>query len=129
MLKQKKFLIGGVIIVIAVVFLAYTGFQSSSAYYYTVNEVLEQGSTLYGENLRVNGTVDGDSIVSDIDTLNLSFTLTEGTGSIPVKYRGVTPDNFNGDVEVVVGGVMDSSGVLQADSITTKCPSKYVPQE
>ncbi|OGO24996.1 MAG: hypothetical protein A2144_10445 [Chloroflexi bacterium RBG_16_50_9] len=127
-LRKKKFLIGGIIIVLAIVYLAYSGFQASASYYLTVSETAARGSSLLGEKLRINGKVAADSITSDINTLTLKFAVTEGGQSLPVVYHGATPDNFRADVDVVIEGQLDSSGVFQANSILTKCPSKYVPQ-
>jgi cytochrome c-type biogenesis protein CcmE len=123
--RKKRFLIGGIIILIAVIVLAIQGFSKSAAYYYTVNETLAKGTQVYGQNLRVNGTVTGN-ITNDIKTLTLEFSIADGGDSIPVVYKGTTPDNFGPDTDVVVGGTIDDSGVLHADSIVTKCPSKYV---
>ena len=125
MFRKKRFLIGGIIILIAVGFLAFQGFKSSASYYYSVNETLAKGTQVYGQSLRVNGTVTGN-ITSDIKTMTLEFAITGGGNSIPVIYKGTTPDNFGPDTDVVVGGTIDDSGVLHADSIVTKCPSKYV---
>ena len=125
MFKKKRFLIGGIIILIAVIFLGIQGFKSSASYYYTVNETLAKGAEVYGQNLRVNGNVAND-ISDDVQNLTLTFHIVDGGNSIPVVYKGSRPDNFDPGTEVVVGGTMDASGTLQADSITTKCPSKYV---
>ncbi|MFH1646996.1 MAG: cytochrome c maturation protein CcmE [Chloroflexota bacterium] len=129
MFKKRKFLIGGIIVILALSYLAYTGFESSAAYYYTVSEAAAPGNSVYGENLRINGKVAAGSIESDISTLTFKFFITEGGASLPVVYQGVVPDNFKDDSEVVVEGYLDQSGVFQADTILAKCPSKYVPQE
>ncbi|HJX13849.1 MAG TPA: cytochrome c maturation protein CcmE [Dehalococcoidales bacterium] len=129
MFKKRKFLIGGIIVILALSYLAYTGFESSAAYYFTVSEAAARGNSVYGENLRLNGKVAADSIESDINSLTLKFSVIEGGASIPVVYQGVVPDNFQDDSEVVIEGYLDQSGVFQADTILTKCPSKYVPQE
>jgi cytochrome c-type biogenesis protein CcmE len=129
LLKKKKFLIGGIVIIIAIVFLAVTGFMKSSSYYYTVSEVIAQGNAAYGHNLRVNGTVAADSVENDVAAMTLKFTVTEGDSQLPVVFHGAAPDNFKADADVVIEGKMDTSGVFQADSILTKCPSKYAPQQ
>jgi cytochrome c-type biogenesis protein CcmE len=129
LLKKKRFLIGGMVIVAALAILAVTGFLDSNRYYYTVSEAAALGSDIYGRDVRINGIVVADSVDSDIRSLTLTFTVFEGTDRIPVVFHGVAPDNFKPDAEVVVEGKMDPSGVLQADSILTKCPSKYEPQE
>ena len=128
MLKKKKFLIGGIIIILAIAYLGYVGFHGSATYYYTVNEVLEKGPSVYGQKLRVNGTVMDNSVKNESNGLVLEFTIGEPGKNIPVVYHGPAPDTFRPDTDVVVEGSLDASGVLQASSILTKCPSKYVPQ-
>jgi cytochrome c-type biogenesis protein CcmE len=127
--KKKKFLIGGLVIILAISYLGYTGFRSSAAYYYTVSEVTQQGSLIYGKTLRINGTVAPDSVFAETGNLTLKFSITGGGNNIPVVYHGVTPDTFKADSDIVVEGKMDPQGVFQASSILTKCPSKYTPQQ
>ena len=129
MLKKKRFLFGGIIVFMAVGYLGFVGFQSSATYYYTVSELIEQGSSIYGQNVRVNGLVSTGSVEQETDSLTLRFTLTEGERSLPVVYHGVVPDAFRAGKEVVVEGSLNSDGILQADYILTKCPSKYVPED
>ena len=130
MLRKKKFLISGLLILAAVSYLAYTGFESSAIYYYTVSELAEQGESIRNSNIRVNGQVDAGSVEhgSTLDSA-LEFTITEGGESLPVVYRGIVPDTFGVGREVVIEGYLDSKGVFQADTILTKCPSKYEPEE
>jgi cytochrome c-type biogenesis protein CcmE len=42
-----------------------------------------------------------------------------------VRYQGLTPDNFEEDREVVVEGRLGPAGVFQADTLMTRCESKY----
>jgi cytochrome c-type biogenesis protein CcmE len=118
------------IIFIAIGYLIYTGFQGSTTYYYSVSEILAQGNAIYGEDVRVNGIVAGDSIEKEPGAFNkISFTVVEGEKSLAVTYNGVVPDAFKGGNEVVLEGQLDSDSVFKADTIITKCPSKYEPQE
>ena len=55
----------------------------------------------------------------------LEFTLTGKENSLPVNYKGVVPDNFADDIEVVVEGRLADSGVFEANKLMTKCESKY----
>ena len=128
-LKRKKFLIGGIIVAIAVGYLSYVGFVGSATYYYTVNELMEQGSSIYGENVRVNGQVAPGSIEQERGGLTLRFSIIDNEKSLPVVYQGVVPDSFKPDSEIVAEGHLNSNGVFQANTIMTKCPSKYVPQK
>ncbi|MFC2003918.1 cytochrome c maturation protein CcmE [Chloroflexota bacterium] len=128
MLKKKRFLFGGIIVFIAVGYLGFMGFQSSATYYYTVSELMKQGSSIYGQNVRVNGWVSPGSVEQEPSSLILRFTVTEGEKSLPVVYHGVVPDAFKVGSEVVVEGYLNSDGVLQSEAIMTKCPSKYIPK-
>ncbi len=128
MLKKRRFLIGGLIIFVAIGYLGYTGFQASATYYYTVTEIMDQGSSVYGENVRVNGLVAPGSVEQEQGGLILRFTVSEGNESLPVVYQGVVPDTFKVGNEVAVEGYLNSDGVFQANTILTKCPSKYVPE-
>jgi cytochrome c-type biogenesis protein CcmE len=49
--------------------------------------------------------------------------------AVPVSYRGIVPDAFGAGRPVLVD-VTDSDGsfVGQSNSLTTKCPSKYVAE-
>jgi cytochrome c-type biogenesis protein CcmE len=47
---------------------------------------------------------------------------------VPVRYTGTVPDLFNKGREVVVEGTLhDGTFVATPGSLSTKCPSKYVP--
>ncbi len=131
MLKKKRFLFGGIIIVIAIGFLGYMGFQSSATYYYTVSELTEQGNSIYGEQVRVNGQVVPGSVEQEPGGFTLRFTIVdiEGEESLPVVFQGVAPDSFKEDAEVIAEGQLNPDGVFQANTILAKCPSKYVPEE
>ena len=128
MLKKKRFLLAGIVVFTAVGYLGFVGFQSSATYYYTVSELMKQGSSIYGQNVRVNGWVSPGSVEQEPSSLILRFTLTEGERSLPVVHHGVVPDAFKAGSEVVVEGYVNSDGVLQSETIMTKCPSKYVPK-
>ncbi len=124
---KRRFLIGGVFILIGVVYLAYTGFQGAATYYYTVSEFLANPASS-GKTVRVDGEVITGSIQQGPGELEMRFVLSGGDKSLPVAYRGAVPDAFGEGREVVVQGQAGADGTFQADSILTKCPSKYVPK-
>ncbi len=130
MLRKKKFLIGGIIIFLAIGYLGFMGFTGSATYYYTVSELMEQGGSIYGENVRVNGEVAPGSVKQESGSLVTRFTIVdvEGEESLPVVYQGVVPDAFRVGNDVVVDGHLNSAGIFQANNILVKCPSKYIPE-
>lgn len=48
-----------------------------------------------------------------------------GARQLRVAYRGVVPDVFSHDVDVVVEGTLTSGGVFEATTLLAKCPSKF----
>ena len=130
MLRKKKFLIGGLILFLAIAFLGYRGFMEGASYYTEVTELLGQGSSIYGENVRVNGRVVPGSVKQETEGLILRFIITdiETEDSLSVVYQGVVPDTFKAGNEVVVEGYLDSDGVFQGHTLLPKCASKYAPE-
>ena len=126
-MKNKKFLIGGVIIFLAIGYLGFMGFNASATYYYTVSEFTSPEKLTYDQNIRINGDIAPGSVEKP-DGMTLNFTITEGGKSLPVHYQGAVPDAFDEGNEVVVEGKLDPSGVFQAKTLLVKCPSKYVPE-
>lgn len=129
MFKKKKFVIGGIIIVIALVFLGYMGFMSGASYYYEVSELLDLDNPVYGQALRVNGEV-APGIEQEAGGLVLRFTLNDVTGrdvSLPVVYRGAVPDTFKVGNGVIVEGTYTADGIFEATAILARCASKYLP--
>ncbi len=127
MLKRKKFLIGGIIVFLAIGFLGYMAFDWS--YSLEVSELLERGSSIYGENVRVNGQVAPGSLEQESAGSILKFTLidVDGEESLPVVYQGVIPDTFKEGNEVIVEGYLNSDDIFQGQTLMPKCASRYVP--
>ena len=128
MLERKKFLIGGIIVFLAIGFLGYMAFTAAATYYYEVSELLEQGSSIYDENVRVNGQV-APGLEQESAGGVLKFTLidVDGKESLPVVYQGVVPDTFKVGNEVIIEGYLNSDDIFQGHTLMPKCASRYVP--
>ena len=147
-----KFIIGGVIIVGAIIFLIVSSLSANVQYFLTVDEVVEKGfaGELSDRNIRVSGAVLGDTIKYDMDTLELSFTIAHvpadnqllndegglasalhkavqdpGRSQLEVIYTGPIPDLLQDEAQAIITGKLLASGVIQADEILLKCPTKY----
>jgi len=129
MLKKKRYVIGGLILVIVLGYLGFTAFQDSSTYYYTVDELLTDSELDTGQNVRVQGTVEIGSVQENDDTREVQFVLTHNNYSIPVVYSGIIPDAFKEGNDAVVEGNIEEDGTFRAHTISVKCPSKYVAEE
>ena len=113
-----------VVFVIGVVFLV----QRQGAYYRQVSDLTT--GKYDGKNVKVGGRVLGGSI--DRDASGVHFTIEDLTGkadTVKVTYAGQMPNTFDVGVDVVVVGKYASTdGVITADQLQTKCPSKYKGQ-
>jgi len=129
MLKHKKILGVALIGLIGLGYLIYILMGSSVAYYSTVSELKTKEASVVGQHVRVSGVVASDSVEFSGEDLTLNFVIADAEASLPVFYRGVVPDAFKEDVQVVVEGRLEDDGIFHATNLMTKCPSKYEPRQ
>jgi len=155
--KNSKFLIGGFLILAAVVYLIFSSTQASAEYFLTIDELVQKQDTLVGKNIRVSGAVLGESISYDTSTLRLEFKVAHVTGDnsviessgglaevlhqatidptrnqLTVVYEGVRPDLLRNEAQAIMTGKLGEDGVFYADELLLKCPTKYeeaVPEQ
>ena len=119
-----SFIIGGLVILAAVIYLVYANTQANAVYYLTVSE-LKSCTICMTQSVRVAGVVQQGSIVCDDQKQLVSFTITQGGQQLAVTYSGVVPDIFRPGIEVVVEGHYTGHGPFQAQNLLAKCPSKF----
>jgi len=128
--RQRKrlpisFILGGLAILGAMIYLVYANTQANAVYYLTVSE-LKSCSTCTAQSVRVAGVVQAGSIVRDDQKQEISFVISDsGRQSLPVVYSGVVPDIFRQGITVVVEGHYTGKGPFQAQTLLAKCPSKF----
>ena len=122
----RSFIVGGLVILAAVIYLVYANTQANAAYYMTVAE-LRHCTNCTTQSVRVAGIVQKGSIVRNDAKQQISFMIADGSGSQPlsVVYSGVVPDIFAPGIQVVVEGHYSSQGPFQAQILLAKCPSKF----
>ena len=147
--SRMKFIIGGLLIVAAIVYLIYSSTAASAQYFLTVEEVAIKGDEVYDLDLRISGAVIGDTIEYDPQTLTLKFTVAhipgdndeieeqgglatvlhnavENPGQIlEVEHNGPMPDLLQNEAQAIMTGRMGEDGVFYADELLLKCPTKY----
>jgi cytochrome c-type biogenesis protein CcmE len=126
--KRKRiplsFLLAGIAVLGAVLYLVYANTQSNAAYYMTVSE-LRQCTTCATQSVRVAGVVQAGSVVRNDAQQLIKFTIVDGKQTMPVVYSGVVPDIFRPGIQVVVEGHYTGQGLFQAQTLLAKCPSKF----
>jgi cytochrome c-type biogenesis protein CcmE len=154
---RVKFILGGLLILAAVVYLIASSTQASAQYFMTVDELNAKGSGVVNKNVRVSGAVIGDTIQYDTNTLTLSFDVAHVPGDnneiekegglavvlhqavidpkrekLKVVYVGVKPDLMRNEAQAIMTGHLGDDGVFYADELLLKCPTKYeeaVPEQ
>lgn len=149
-MRFNKFVIGGIFILGAVVFLIWTSTAASAEYFLTVDELNAKGASVIDRNLRVSGAVIGDTIQYDPQSLTLTFEVahvpgdnavieTEGglaealhqavidpsRARMKIVYVGPKPDLLRHEAQAIVTGRLGEDGVFHADELLLKCPTKY----
>ena len=123
--KNVKFIAGGVIITLAVIYLIYAGVAGNSAYFLTVDELYAKGAAIENRTVRIAGMVEADSINFDNRNLILTFDITSETGQrLPVIFNGPKPDQMRQGAEAIVEGKYNGE-LFNAQSLLLKCPSRY----
>ncbi|UCC77073.1 MAG: cytochrome c maturation protein CcmE [Anaerolineales bacterium] len=120
---NTKFIIGGVIVVLVVLWLIWSNIGSSTTPYLTVQELIAEGES--NRLVRGTGFIVGESIDWDPRAMVLRFEITDESGSLQVVYEGPRPDLLEDATQAVVEGRYTEKGVFEATTVLLKCPSKY----
>ncbi|MEC1742798.1 cytochrome c maturation protein CcmE [Schinkia azotoformans] len=114
------------LIIIVIGTLSVFGMSQASTFYLTVDEYFEQKDDLNGKPFKLSGKIVGSSVQYDQQNLELRFEAKGESGkTVQISYKGVQPDNFIDDWEVIIEGMENEEGVIEASELLIKCPSKY----
>lgn len=147
---RAKFVIGGLLIVAAVIYLMVSATQAAAQYYLTIDEMFARRSELDGRAIKLAGAVDGESITYDNDSLTLRFEIANvpadakkieaggglakvlydalrdpNASRLQVEYIGPKPDLLRHEAQAIVTGTLGDDGVFYADELLLKCPTRY----
>jgi cytochrome c-type biogenesis protein CcmE len=141
---RAKFLIGGVLILVAVMYLIVSGTQAGSRFFITVDD-LTQNRQYTGQSVRITGAVLGDTIRYDEENLIIEFTI----ANIPSEYEDlaetlhlavtnpdatrmqvrvegqVRPDTLRHEAQAILTGTLGDDGVFRATELMFKCPTRF----
>ena len=138
MRRDHRFFVGLTGVAAVVAYLMWTGISDTMVYYLTPAELLaraESDASYHDVRLKVSGRVLAGSHESvPGETLFHRFVVTELEDPevrIATEYRGILPDTFVDEVEVVLEGRYRPDGVFEAQLVLTKCGSRYeaMPEE
>jgi cytochrome c-type biogenesis protein CcmE len=104
--------------------LIYTSFNAASPAL-TPSQLLREAQP--GRSYQLTGTVVIGSVRHEGPVLHFSVAdRATGAAAVPIAYTGIVPDPFKEGREVIVTVQKDGAGYTgEANSLITKCPSKY----
>lgn len=147
---RLKFIIGGVLIAAAIIYLIISSTKANAQYFFTLDELNSRGSSMVNQNVRISGAVIGSSIQYDPQSLDLHFTVAnvpadnkqiEAQGGLAavlhaavtdptrthmqIVYNGPKPDLLRDEAQAIMTGHLGADNVFYADELLLKCPTKY----
>ncbi len=142
--QYLKFIIGGILMLVAVVYLIISSTTSGARYFMTIDDLVNNPSYV-GKTVRMSGAVIGDSIVYDKDKLTIEFTVAnipeDTTDLARILHEAVTnpnakrvkihvenqvmPDLLKNEAQAILSGKLGADGVFYASELLLKCPSRY----
>lgn len=108
--------------------LAMSALKDQAAYFYSPADT-KRAHIPAGQAIRLGGMVEGGSIVRQPDGVTIRFSITDGEASVPVTFKGITPDLFKEGSGAVAEGRFDASGTFVADNILAKHDERYMPPQ
>lgn len=122
--RSARVIVAALVVVAAIGYLVYNGFQSTTVYYLTVAELKAKSADV--GSVRVAGIVAENSVQRTDSDSTIHFTISDSGASMPVVYKGLVPDIFGPGIQVVVEGhYNNATGVFEASTLLAKCPSKF----
>ena len=128
MRARTKFLLGASLVVGTVGYLMASGIKDTGVYFVTPSELAAKVSTdpsIRNVGVKMGARVVHGSIERDVAAQTITFQVTDGETTYPVIYRGLAPDTFTDDVDVVVEGRLMPDGTFRATTLLAKCGSRY----
>ncbi|GGH60249.1 cytochrome c maturation protein CcmE [Frigidibacter albus] len=128
-LKKKRriqvLLLAAVALVLSTALIGYA-MRDGINFFRSPSQVVEEPPR-EGEVFRIGGLVEDGSIVRGQGE-TVSFAVTDGGATIPVRFTGVLPDLFSENQGMIGTGVMED-GTFIAREILAKHDETYMPRE
>lgn len=145
--ERLKFLIGGILLLGAIVYLVLSGTLLGARFFITVDEVVQDPQYL-GKPVRISGVVLGDTIKVNDDNPEqsvITFTVAnydqqhdnlaealhlgaENTQATRLNVRVVgqpKPELLRHEAQAIMTGTLQPDGTFIADELNFKCPSRF----
>lgn len=123
---NKKVLIGSFVIMSAVIALLLFATPGATGVEVTIGEIISTPEKFDDKFILVTGNLVDGSVTWNSKETMLGFQIEHEGAVMNVRHKGLRPDNFEGDVIVILDGkYITDEQVFVADRLKTRCPSKY----
>jgi cytochrome c-type biogenesis protein CcmE len=120
--------VAGVVALVGSGLLAMVALKDQAAYFYAPAD-LATAKVMPGQPIRLGGMVVDKSIKREADGVTISFAVTDGKATTPVRFTGIVPDLFKENSGMVGEGAMRADGVFMANHILAKHDERYMPPQ
>ncbi|TVS11393.1 MAG: cytochrome c maturation protein CcmE [Wenzhouxiangella sp.] len=126
--KKRLTIVGAVILSVgAATAVALTALQDNLTFFVSPSDVYAQ-TMPDDRHLRLGGLVAEGSVSRDPQSMEVSFSVTDGAHTIPVTFIGLLPTLFREGQGVIAHGRLDN-GVFHAREVLARHDETYMPNE
>ena len=126
--KRIALIVGGLVVLGAVVALVLNAFQSNLVFFFSPTQVAA-GEAPKGKSFRIGGMVKTGSLKREEDGVTLRFVVTDTEKDMDVLYKGILPDLFMEGKGAVAQGKLRDDGIFVASEVLAKHDENYMPPE
>ncbi len=109
----------------ALALVALGGLGENLIYYWSPKELLEAGDRALGASIRLGGQVAVGTVHQEPGGEALTFTVTDGAHSVPVRAVGIPPQMFREGIGVVVEGTFTRKGLFEGRRLMVSHGNEY----
>ena len=114
--------------IVVAALLALSALKDQAAYFYTPSDAAK-AHLVPGAAVRLGGMVEKGSLKRLPDGVTITFVVTDGGASVPVRFSGIVPALFREGSGVVADGKFDAAGQFVAATILAKHDERYMPPQ
>src|SRR3982074_3315739 len=126
--QRRLTMIGGSLAVLALAAALGPNALRDSIVFFSTPSMAAEKQFPAGKRFRLGGLVENGSLKRG-DNLAVSFSVSDGGGTLRGTYKGILPDLFREGQGVVAEGALDQTGVFKADTVLAKHDETYMPKD
>jgi len=112
--------------------LVLSAFNDNLVFFVSPSDLVKTASAKTpGRDVRLGGLVERGTVEksSEGGLAGVRFSVTDGSATVPVEYKGILPDLFREGQGVVILGHQQADGVFRASEVLAKHDETYMPKE